>query len=280
MQGEFPEVERDTPESILGDQERLQRGVTGRCRTVDDYGFELGLGRERMHGRLPMMDFVDAAIATRGECVWADFGSGNNVALRQAKLRLAQAGKDPDRLRTYGVDVLPVSASEIQAHINGRPDEYEAELLEERWAAHVQADATTVELPEPADIVTGVQLLQWTADPVEIMRNALRQLRSGGTIGMGAMNRVHYTEEPPVDPDPESILWYAEKTLMEHLRGSPWQPIPGLAGIVENNSTLLATKTGNTPTLDELRLLLAAKASVQGYRHLYTAEPATAGRAS
>ena len=133
------------------------------------------------------------------ELVWVDLGCGNEIALRQAKVFLERDGINPDRLKTYGVDLYPNDAGfgrDITPMMNLSPKEYSRNFLDDTYApVRLCGDITTVVFPEAPNLITAVQVLQWNKDPLTVFTNAVNQLELGGIIGLHNTGKIYFTDD-------------------------------------------------------------------------------------
>jgi hypothetical protein len=169
---------------------------------VGDSGIlELGRREEEyyahMDGRVVFLGFMSQLLKKRGPIVWVDIGCGLSLALRQGKMILDWGGLDYTRLRTYGVDARSLNRSEMESAVEGAMGgEYcvEREVLSKKYRPTlIKADAHYVKFPEKADLVTGVQVLQYCEDPLKVFANVMRQTNIGGLVSLcnffGVMHR-------------------------------------------------------------------------------------------
>ena len=110
---------------------------------------------------------------------WADMGGGRGLAMRAVATRheLAQ------RIHMTNVDLFDHGLSGLM------PEEMTALEVatpnithDETAPLFIHADAETVQLPEPADIITSIELLQYLNNPLTAMANWYNQLADGGVM--------------------------------------------------------------------------------------------------
>ncbi|MFW5865735.1 MAG: methyltransferase domain-containing protein [Nanoarchaeota archaeon] len=138
---------------------------------------------------LPLVDFLDEKTTT--EFSWADFGSGNQIALREAKYNL-----DSRPFRTYAVDMLEIDPEEkIVYDLNKnlfpwssrKLASYESDrkVLGELFASYYAPvsftdDIADVVLPEKVDLITAAWVFPYIKNPIPAIDNAYNHLNEGG----------------------------------------------------------------------------------------------------
>lgn len=178
-------VKEQTELQMIYDNEaRQMKDRTNRHRSIRDYEVELFRknidvvvvfeGEKRLNGLL------DSIKQKRGKVVWADLGCGHAIALREGKQYFEEKGA-LEKLITRGYDAIPVNADVIKEGITkvglGKG------LIDRKYAPKIiQADIATAVFEEKPDLVTAVNVLFWTKDPLQVFANAARQMRTGGVI--------------------------------------------------------------------------------------------------
>jgi hypothetical protein len=181
-------------------QQELQYGKgdgTDRSRSIDEISEMIGffvLDSDFPGISSGIKGLLERYIAEKGHVVWADFGCGNAFALRQGKMHLESVSIDPDKLKAYGVDVLPVVDEEVAHTIDyfKRRDGLDFDnIMDAKYApVLISDDITTVRLPERPDIVTCCEVLMWAYDPLMAFANAASQAEIGATLGFNRLNNI------------------------------------------------------------------------------------------
>lgn len=128
---------------------------------------------------------------------WVDMGGGRALPMRQLGADLGMRQK----LRMTNVDLFSFGLNGI------RPDEIEhledlAHGMTEPEAepALITANVETVKLPEPADIITSVEAIQYLNNPLEAMANWYNQLSDNGIMIIATTHDwaswIRYDREP------------------------------------------------------------------------------------
>lgn len=168
---------------LIEEQKELQEGYE-RSRSLDDYSTYFDFSPIKIANKdaswmtKGIRNFLESCVRRKGYAVWVDMGSGNCMALREGKMYIESLGYDPKVLSTYGYDALPISESEqeIRVAMGSMPLEFPPDVLKPKYAPKFcQADIATVKFPEKPDIVTSVEVLGYTEDPLGIFANAARQ---------------------------------------------------------------------------------------------------------
>lgn len=106
-------------------------------------------------------------------------GGGRGLALRQLALKV---GKTED-LMTTNVDLFNMGVVGLNPKKRAQLEEETPGATSEAAAPRfVQADMQTVELPEPADVITAVETMQYLNDPLAAISNWYNQLAAGGSL--------------------------------------------------------------------------------------------------
>jgi hypothetical protein len=268
------EGELNIPEA----QAELQ-AKTDRNRTLQEYSTILGVRRLAGKEQDPtwategLIKLLEDTIRNNGSAVWVDLGCGNGVALRQAKVALKEKGVDISKLRTIGIDLLPVDTNDLRSHIETYPNLYQDGLDSDEYAPEfIQGDMSSVRFPEEADIVTGVETLQWTNDPLAVIGNANKQLKINGVIGLNRTNNILYTDNPSASTDPGQMLVESQGPFFHHLFTKEtgfYEDIEGFDTLDQGTSSVLLRKKSDKDYSQDYRLVTRGK-WLQGFQYLYT----------
>jgi S-adenosylmethionine-diacylgycerolhomoserine-N-methlytransferase len=139
--------------------ERLENFYSGQAEGYDDFRKRLLRGRQELFERLPIPEGG----------VWVDFGAGTGSNAEYLAPRI------PTLKKGYLVD-LSHSLLEVA----------KKRIAERGWSniETVEADATIVEIPEPADVVTFSYSLTMIPDWFAAIDRARELLKPGGVIGV------------------------------------------------------------------------------------------------
>lgn len=139
--------------------ERLESFYSGQANGYDDFRKRLLRGRQELFERLP--------ISEGG--VWVDFGAGTGSNAEYLAPRI------PSLKKGYLVDLSHSLLEVAKKRISDRG-----------WnnIETVEADATTVAIPEPADLVTFSYSLTMIPDWFAAIDRAAELLKPGGVIGV------------------------------------------------------------------------------------------------
>lgn len=246
---------------------------TDRSRTIDEYSSELNFyeiarkTKEKDWSILGLKKLIRKKIERKGYCVWVDLGCGNTVALRQGKMYLESVGIDPSKLRTYGIDVLPIDNDALEWHMKMFPKEYSAFLRDELYRPKFKTDdIETAKFTESADIVTGIEVLFWMQDPLKAVLNAYNQMNVNGILGFNRTSRIFYND------DGNTIVY---RCNLFDCRSPLYQEIKKHCAIVDNsyNYTLFVQKKDEIKLETNIRLVNRSEGSAQGFSHMYTDAP-------
>jgi len=149
--------------------------------TGDDSWRELGIKKA-----------LKAAYERKGFAVWVDLGCMDGIALRSGKKYFDDMGYGANALHAYGYDVLPVDEEFVRRLIERKPGKYPKELLDESYKPIiVRDDITTATFQEPPDLVTCVETMYYTRDPLAIFDNAARQAPIGAALCINGLYRIY-----------------------------------------------------------------------------------------
>jgi len=124
---------------------------------------------------------------------WVDMRSGYGLPQRQIAANPGKYGN----VRTTQVDLLGTSLESLAAERLSELEDLEPGITSREAAPFVmRANVETVELPEPADIVTMIEGIQYLDDPLVALSNGYNQLSDGGLLIVAAQHkwpgRIHY----------------------------------------------------------------------------------------
>jgi len=213
--------------SVFDEQQTLQNEntpPTERNRHFSEYDLFLGCSRfvcDSLYNR------ISTRIDEGKDVVWVDLGAGNAVAQREAKIQLDMWGFDHTKLHTFAYDALPMDLTEINEwEERERAMGRNPTLLNEEYApAFSIEDAATATFPEPPDIVTGVYLLQWVRDPLQIIVNAYNQSNEGAFLGFHQASRMKFSPRRRV----KRFKGEVEESQLSHLENfaDQFEDLPG-----------------------------------------------------
>lgn len=173
--------------------------VGNRSRTLNEYSWAFtgeATGRDKHPDELKGLDergifhLFDYFLSKNGRVVWIDLGCGNGVALRQAKKHFKESGLGMERLIAIGYDLLPVDMFEYQYRRRESPKNYsDDDFNQEFEPTMLQENIRDAIFPETPDIVTCLQVLQWTEHPLEILANAAPQVPEGAFMNFSGLSR-------------------------------------------------------------------------------------------
>lgn len=120
--------------------------------------------------------------ARKPVAVWTDAGSGNGIALRNAK---ALYGK---KIRAHGLDILDLEKLSGSDYWTEKDTERRAGrniYSESNGLDGFQvADVGTAQIPEDTDLLTVAYVLQYSSDPLAAIINLYNQLKPGATLAI------------------------------------------------------------------------------------------------
>lgn len=178
-----------------------QNKWAGRSRPLIEYSKLLGFEEDTSFNNTSSYDSVlygmkRSYLESNDELVWVDLGCGNEIAQRQAKFFLKKDGIEPDRLIAYGVDLYPIDyGMDIDVLKYKYPSEFPEVLGDVYAPIRVCEDITNVTFPEAPNLITGIEALQWTEDPLAVFTNAVNQLDLGGFIGLHNIVKIYFTDD-------------------------------------------------------------------------------------
>lgn len=190
---------------LIKDQTKMQiKGQTDRSRTLKDYSmkyFNFFIEKAREENNPDWTNkgigkLLEGVIKEKGKAVWVDLGCGNGVAMRGAKMYLHDCGIDPNKLHAYGYDVLPIDEKVIAKHIADYPKEFSKRLLRKNYSPNFfQEDIANAKFPEKPDLVTAIESIFWTEDPLKVFANAASQAKVKSILMINRMGHMYYSED-------------------------------------------------------------------------------------
>jgi hypothetical protein len=125
---------------------------------------------------------------------WVDMAGGRGLAMRQ----MAVGGHN---LRMTNVDLFDFGLAGLDADELVYIDQKSPGSLADAAAPHlIRADVETVQLPEPADIITCTEAVQYLNNPLAAVANWYNQLADNGLLVVSAEHEwagwIRYTHEP------------------------------------------------------------------------------------
>lgn len=159
-----------------------------------------------------------ARIAAKGSTVhWADMGCGFGVAQRTHANTVAG-----NNFAYTSVDILPYDLGRAEEkHIKLIKKTAPRALCPTEKVTRLLADVHTVQLPEPADIITFVQSIQYLANPLQAIAQSYNQLKPNGLLAIAtghtwSSNIVYGSggaNQPQVTPTQSFIQELADKNI-------------------------------------------------------------------
>lgn len=131
---------------------------------------------------------------------WADFGGGFGIAQREYRHRI-----DPDghvqltnvsiALHGQGLELLKMKSRNNPRYLKVK------KLLEDTYAPVIlRENIETVALPQLANVITSVQCLQYTLDPLAALANMYSNLKPNGIMAVmcagGLSSALRYPDKP------------------------------------------------------------------------------------
>ena len=95
-----------------------------------------------------------------------------------------------EKLAAYGYDAISANNDAIPEGLD--KEGLKKDIMHEKYAPKIiKADITNVVFEEKPDIVTAVNALFWTRDPLQVFANTARQLKIGGVLCFNNMRNLH-----------------------------------------------------------------------------------------
>ncbi|MFP4567592.1 MAG: hypothetical protein ACLFN8_01480 [Candidatus Woesearchaeota archaeon] len=173
---------------IIAIQEETQKGKN-RSKKLAVYNSILDAQNTLGH---TLFNYMSQHIQLNKQFLWADFGAGNQIALREAKYAL---GKN---LKTYAVDVLERDSDEkiltdlkLQSRTKWISDDLDkiqdklalVKLFEQEYAPEEYIeDIMKVKLNQKMDLITAVWVFRYVSDAMATVDNVIKNLKKGGKL--------------------------------------------------------------------------------------------------
>jgi SAM-dependent methyltransferase len=110
---------------------------------------------------------------------WVDMGGGRGLPMRQ----LANDTEKSSHLVMTNVDLFDYGLDELNSNEINQLEKLAPGMTHEAAAPYlIQADIETVVLPEPADLITSVESMQYVNNPLAAMSNWYNQLADDGLM--------------------------------------------------------------------------------------------------
>lgn len=128
---------------------------------------------------------------------WVDMGAGRGLPMRQ----LASSAENRDKLTMTMVDLFDFGLEGLKSDETDYLEELSPGMTDEVTAPRfIQADVETVILPEPADVITSVEAMQYLNNPLAAVSNWYNQLTDNGVLIISTDHDwtgwVRYQREP------------------------------------------------------------------------------------
>jgi len=153
-----------------------QRWRTPRSSEVTDFLRPLCLEE-----RVSLDDVIQGLSVLKGEELvhWVDMGGGRALPMRQ----LANDTEISSHLAMTNVDLFDVGLDGLNANELTVLETVKPGMTHEAAAPYfIQADVETVILPEPADLITSIESMQYINNPLAAISNWYNQLADDGLI--------------------------------------------------------------------------------------------------
>jgi len=130
---------------------------------------------------------------------WADFGGGFGIAQREYRHDFGSQQDVQTTNITLTVHSPEIELRRMRPHWGDAKYRKVRELLCDEYAPRfLREDIETVNLAQPADLITSVQCLQYTLNPLLAIVNMYRNLKPGGIMAMmcekGLSSTMHYPD--------------------------------------------------------------------------------------
>jgi SAM-dependent methyltransferase len=127
---------------------------------------------------------------------WVDMGGGRGLPMRQ----IASDEKRCDRLIMTNVDLFDFGLEGLEPDEITYLEGLAPGVTNDATAPHfIQANVETVTLPEPADLITSIEAIQYLNDPLAAIGNWYNQLADNGLLIISAEHdwagRIRYQRE-------------------------------------------------------------------------------------
>lgn len=168
------------------EQKKVQIGKN-RFRSIPFYEYSLDFRRLTGKNIIP---YIRQKLDENEEFIWTDLGAGNEFAIREAKYII----NNPN-FKTYSVDILDKNNIEIikerwsrfqhkwsVKELNSISLESAVDLLNKQTYApkFFKKNIESVKLPEKADLITAVWVMQYSHNASKVFKNAKNNLKDKG----------------------------------------------------------------------------------------------------
>lgn len=128
---------------------------------------------------------------------WVEMGGGRSLPMRQ----LATDAAISERLTMTNVDLFDFGLEGLKPNEMTHLEDFAPGITHEFAAPHfIQADVETVLLPEPADLITSVEVMQYLNNPLAAVCNWYNQLADDGFLVISTehdwVSWTRYQREP------------------------------------------------------------------------------------
>jgi hypothetical protein len=189
-----------------------------------------------------ILKILENIVKKKGRAVWVDLACGNAVALREGRKYFHETYGDVDLLKAYGFDALRVEMGRIREFMERHHNHYPSDLLDPTYnPTFAQVDITDVKFPETPDLITCIEAVYYTNDPMEVIANATRQAQIGTTMCMTGLSRLHL-----LDPGSDLFEFLFRKYLGK-LDTLPGFETLGLTNIMPDDLILVKTEEIEDP---------------------------------
>jgi hypothetical protein len=173
--------------SILEKEQQAVQKFKHRSRTLKQYSYSLQF--EELTGN-NLETYLTQQLKTKKNFVWADFGCGNQIAIREAKYFF-----NTPHLKTYSIDILKrdsigkiinqlIQKNNVWCceYLNTIPKKSAIEFLlkNEFEPIHFKHDIASIILPEKADFITSTYVLPYLKEPYTALEHIVTNLKTGG----------------------------------------------------------------------------------------------------
>lgn len=192
--------EKPSHSALLAEQERVQAGKF-QGRQISEYNSYIFNGQDWREARSSAVtDFVRSlcdedrvtlegvirglyASKSGGPIHWVDMGGGRGLAMRQVTADSDMATK----VRTTNVDLINYGIDDLnQAEVSYLEGLRPGMLNDCSAPDFIYADSETVNLNEPAELITAIETIQYLNDPLAAICNWYNQLADGGLLIISA----------------------------------------------------------------------------------------------
>lgn len=184
------------------EQQAVQKGKH-RCRSIEEYEQNIFPNRlYKIPSTSPVEKFIDnycgstisgledlfSNLTTRaGSSVnWVDIGGGLGLAMHQ----LARFDRVRENVTMTNVDLLEHNIGDLSPEENEFIDVKYPGVIDKATAPRfIKANAETATLPQPADVITSIEVSQYLNNPLAALCNMYNQLTDNGIMIIGAEDR-------------------------------------------------------------------------------------------